>query len=323
MSEIVVSENITGAAMTELRSVQDVAFGPDLWQDAERLTDALRDARALIVRNQTQVTSDLIASAPRLEIIGRAGAGLDNIDTDAATAAGVVVSFTPSENSVSVAELVLGQMLTLVRRIPAAWHDTRSGGWDRVQFTGGELFQKTLGIVGLGRIGRLVAERARAFGMTLIAHDDFIDPGSDFVRDLEVRLVTLDELLSSSDFVSLHVPLTDETRGLFSTQQFARMKTSAFLLNASRGEVVDEPALIAALQDESIAGAALDVRETEPPGPGPLSEMDNVLLTPHIGAFTREAQERVVATVCHDVTAVLSGGEASSAVGITRPQTIS
>ena len=320
MSDIVVSENITGSAMTGLRSTHDVAFDSSLCQDASRLAEKLCDARALIVRNQTQVTEALIAAGPHLEIIGRAGAGLDNIDTDAATEAGVVVSFTPSENSISVAELVLGQMLTLVRCFPAAWQDTRNGGWDRQQFTGGELFQKTLGIVGLGRIGRLVAERARAFGMTLIAHDDFIDPTADFVRDLNVSLVSLDELLAQADYVTVHVPLTEQTRGLFSLARFRQMKPSARLINASRGEVIDEADLITALQENLIAGAALDVRETEPPEPGPLSEMDNVILTPHIGAFTREAQERVVATVCQDVTTVLAGGEARSPFALSRPQ---
>lgn len=319
MADIVVTENITGAAMTELRGTHDVAFEPGLWQDEDRLADSLRDARALIVRNQTQVTSSVIRSTSKLEIVGRAGAGLDNIDTDAATEAGIVVSFTPSENSISVAELVLGQMLTLVRRIPAAWQDTRSGGWDRVQFTGGELFQKTLGIVGLGRIGRLVAARARAFGMSLIAHDDFIAPDAGFVRDLNVRLVSLDELLAQSDFVTVHVPLTDQTRGLFSLEKFRLMQPTSHFINASRGEVVDESGLVEALNGDLIAGAALDVRESEPPAAGPLSEMDNVILTPHIGAFTHEAQERVVAAVCRDVVAVLSGEAASSAFAIARP----
>jgi D-3-phosphoglycerate dehydrogenase len=320
MSEILVSENITGEAMTRLRESHDVAFEPDLWNDAGRLAERLQTARAIIVRNQTQVTRELIAAAPALQIIGRAGAGLDNIGTDAASEAGVVVSYTPSENSISVAELVLGFMLTAVRRIPDAWQDTRSGGWNRMQFVGGELFGKTLGIVGLGRIGRLVAERARAFGMTIIAHDEFIDPQSPFVAELGATLTSLDSLLGQSDFVSVHVPLTPETRGCFCDDLFQKMKPSAWFINASRGEVVDEAGLLRALNESRIAGAALDVRAQEPPQDSELAKRDNVILTPHIGAFTHEAQERVVAAVCSDVVAVLSGNAASNAFNFPMPQ---
>jgi D-3-phosphoglycerate dehydrogenase / 2-oxoglutarate reductase len=320
VSEIIVSENITGEGMTRLRETRDVAFEPDLWQDGDRLAEQLQTARAIIVRNQTHVTRELIEDSPNLLIIGRAGAGLDNIDTDAASESGIVVSYTPSENSISVAELVLGFMLTAVRRIPSAWLHTRSGGWDRMQFVGGELFGKTLGIVGLGRIGRLVAERARAFGMTVIAHDEFIDPNSPFVAELGARLTSLDDLLTQSDFVSVHVPLTPETRNCFSSDAFGKMKSSAWFMNASRGEVVDEAALLHALNEKQIAGAALDVRSQEPPTDNKLAKLNNVILTPHIGAFTHEAQERVVAAVCDDVTAVLAGNSATNAFNFAAPK---
>jgi len=313
VSEIVVTENITGLAMQQLRETHNVLFEPQLWQRPDELAAALQTARAVIVRNQTQVTGELIGQASQLQIIARAGAGLDNVDTAAATEAGIVVSYAPSENSVSVAELVLGLMLSLVRRIPTAWQDTRDGGWDRAGFTGGELFQKTLGIVGLGRIGRLVAQRAAGFGMSLIAHDDYVDPADPQIRDLNVTLVSLPELLAASDFVSAHVPLTEQTRGMFNAQLFSQMKPGAYFINASRGETVDETDLLAALGRNQIAGAALDVRSTEPPVIGEFEELNNVILTPHIGAFTHEAQERVVETVCRDVAAVLSGGEATSA----------
>lgn len=320
MSEILVSENITGEAMTRLRETHNVAFEPDLWQNVDQLAERLKTARAIIVRNQTKVTRELIEASPNLQIIGRAGAGLDNIDTDAASEAGIVVSYTPSENSISVAELVLGFMLTAVRRIPAAWLHTRSGEWNRMQFVGGELFGKTLGIVGLGRIGRLVAERARAFGMTIIAHDEFIDPSSPFVSELGATLTSLDDLLEQADFVSVHVPLTPETRGCFSDAAFGNMKPSAWFINASRGEVVDEVALLEALKKEQIAGAALDVRSQEPPTDNEFGKLSNVILTPHIGAFTNEAQERVVAAVCSDVVAVLSENAASNAFNFPTPQ---
>jgi D-3-phosphoglycerate dehydrogenase / 2-oxoglutarate reductase len=309
VADILVTENITGAAMTRLRESHDVAFEPELWSSPD-LAARLADARAVIVRNQTQITRELIGQAGRLEIISRAGAGLDNVDTDAAAEAGIVVSYAPAENSLSVAELVLGLLLSLARRIPAAWADTRNGGWDRRTFTGVELSGRTLGIVGFGRIGRLVAERARAFGMRLLAHDEFL-PAEVFDK-AGAESVSLDQLLAESDAVSVHVPLLDSTRGLFGERQFAAMKPSAWFVSAARGEVVNEAALTAALQSGQIAAAALDVRETEPPVRGLLEQMDNVILTPHIGAFTKEAQERVVELVCRDVIAVLSGGEAAS-----------
>jgi len=320
MAEILVSENITGEAMTRLDETHDVAFDPNLWQNVEELARQLHTARAIIVRNQTKVTRELIKAAPNLQIIARAGAGLDNIDTEAASEAGIVVSYTPSENSISVAELVLGFMLTAVRRIPTAWLHTRSGGWNRMQFVGGELFGKTLGIVGLGRIGRLVAERALAFGMTIIAHDEFIDPSSPFVADLGARLTSLDDLLAQSDFVSVHVPLTPDTRNCFSSEAFQKMKSSAWFMNASRGEVVDEAALLQALNEKQIAGAALDVRSKEPPEDNEFGKLANVILTPHIGAFTNEAQERVVVAVCSDVVAILAGNSAVNAFNFAEPK---
>lgn len=313
MAEILVTENITGAAMTRLRQTHDVAFEPDLWNSPE-LAGRLAGVRAVIVRNQTQVTRELIERAGRLEIIARAGAGLDNVDTVAAAEAGIVVTYAPAENSLSVAELVLGLLLSLARRIPSAWADTRSGGWDRKTFTGVELSGRTLGIVGFGRIGRLVADRARAFGIRLLAFDEFLPATA--IEAAGAKPVSFEKLLAESDAVSVHVPLLDSTRGLFGARQFAMMKPTAWFLNASRGEVVDEAALVLALQSGEIAAAALDVRDTEPPVRGPLEDMDNVILTPHIGAFTDEAQERVVELVCRDVISVLSGGKAISAFGV-------
>lgn len=316
MTDILVTENITGHAMTRLRETHDVAFEPDLWQSPAMAT-RLADVRAVIVRNQTQVTRELIEKADRLKIIARAGAGLDNVDTQAASEAGIVVTYAPAENSLSVAELVLGMLLSLARRIPAAWTDTRNGGWDRKTFTGVELSGRTLGIVGFGQIGRLVAERARAFGMRLLAHDEFL-PAAVF-DEAGVEAVSKKKLLADSDAVSVHVPLLDSTRGLFGEREFTAMKPTSWFVNASRGEVVNEAALVAALQNGEIAAAALDVRESEPPPRGPLEEMDNVILTPHIGAYTDQAQERVVELVCRDVAAVLSGAAATSAFGIARP----
>jgi len=320
MSEVVVPESIVGRALDQLQQQFDVAVEPHLWNRLDQLHVQLADAKALIVRNQTQVTAELIAAAPNLQIIGRAGAGLDNIDTAAASSAGIVVTYAPRENSVSVAELTVGLLLGLARKIVAADSDTRGGGWKRREFTGCELFEKTLGVVGFGRIGTLVAERARAFGMQIVAHDEYIDPGASQLLDLDVRLLSLDDLLAQADFVSCHTPLTDETLGMFNYGRFCQMKPSALFVNAARGEVVNEEGLIRALQEQRISGAALDVRGTEPPEASPLNGMNNVILTPHIGAFTREAQERVVAAVCHDVAAVLNGESASGHFNFARPR---
>lgn len=317
--DIIVSENITGPAMDALRENFNVVFEPDLWNDVDRLKSLLGDAKALIVRNQTQVTAELINASPKLEVIGRAGAGLDNIDTDAASEAGVVVTYAPRDNSISVAELTIGMMLSLARKIPKAHEDTCNGNWNRKAFTGIELYGKTLGVIGLGQIGALVAQRAKAFGMSIIAHDDYLAADAPHVVALEAKLVSLEQLLSDADFVVTHVPLTDETRGMFNEKRFGLMKPSAIFINTSRGEVVDEDALFHAIQNKQIAGAALDVRATEPPGDSPLNNLDNVILTPHIAAFTHEAQDRVVITVCRDVTAVLQGGKADDYFNFPSP----
>ena len=320
MPKVVVSENIAGEPLERLAEEFEVVIRPDLWQHPTQLVEQVADAQAILVRNQTQVTAELIAKGPALQIIARAGAGLDNIDTQAASQAGIVVSYAPRENSVSVAELTLALMLSLARQVTAADLDTRRGGWDRRRFTGSELFGKTLGVVGLGKIGTLSAARAKAFGMRLIAHDDYVDPDDPRLGDLGVELLDLSALLQQADFVSCHVPLTSDTRGMFDYRRFREMKSSAFFINASRGEVVDEAGLVQALNEQRIAGAGLDVRETEPPpDDSPLAELPNVILTPHIGAFTHEAQDRVVAAVCRDVQAVLSGRAAENHFNFDRP----
>jgi D-3-phosphoglycerate dehydrogenase len=320
MPDILVTENIVGPAMDSLRRTHDVGFEPDLWQRPEDLLQSVNTVRALVVRNQTRVTGELVARASRLEIIARAGTGLDNIDVKAATRAGIVVAFTPIQNSVSVAELTMGLMLALARGVPPADRHVKQGGWARQKHTGVELLGKALGVVGFGRIGFLTAMRAKAFGMSVLAYDPYVDPDGLTVTEARPKLLSLDELLGESDFVSCHLPGSHLTRGLFSYDRFCRMKPSAFFLNVARGEVVDEEGLIRALHEGKIAGAALDVRSTEPPSPGPLFEMENVILTPHIAAFTHEAQQRVVASVCRDVAAVLRGEPAQNYANFSRPK---
>jgi D-3-phosphoglycerate dehydrogenase len=319
-TDILVTENIKGQGMDELKRRFAVIVEPDLWRSPEKIKAALPGCSALIVRNQTKVNADLLAAGTTLKVIGRAGTGLDNIELPAATKAGVVVASTPDQNSISVAELTLAMMLALARKLPAANRHTKNNGWDRQQFIGTELYGKNFGVVGLGRIGFLTALRARALGMNIVAHDNFISPDAVAVAESHATLMELNALLAQSDFVSCHMPLTPDTRNFFNYERFCRMKPSAFFLNLARGEVVDEPGLIRALKEKRIAGAGLDVRQQEPPGPSELGEMENVILTPHIAAFTREAQERVVTAVCQDVAAVLEGRTAKNFVNFPKPK---
>jgi D-3-phosphoglycerate dehydrogenase / 2-oxoglutarate reductase len=319
-AEILITENIGGRWIDELKKKFSVMVEPELWKSPGRIKALLPDCRALIVRNQTPVNADLLSSANKLQIIARAGAGLDNIDVSAATTKGIVVISTPDQNSISVAELTLGVMLALARKIPAANQNAHGGGWERQKFVGTELYGKNFGVVGLGRIGLLTALRARALGMSILAYDNYLSPDAVAVTETHAQLMDLDSVLAQSDFVSCHVPLTPETKYFFNYNRFCRMKPSAFFLNLARGEVVDEAGLIRALQEKKIAGAGLDVREQEPPQPSPLAGMENVMLTPHIAAFTREAQERVVAAVCRDIMLILEGGAANNYVNFAKPR---
>lgn len=320
MPDVLITENIIGEEMDKLRQSCDAVFEPELWKEPEKLAAMIGGFRALIVRNQTQVTRELLAVATKLEVIGRAGVGLDNVDVAAANERGIVVAFTPEQNTNSVAELAIGLMLGLARMIPAGDADTKAGGWKRQKFTGIEIQGKSLGLIGLGRIGASTAAKARALGMDIVAYDPFVDSESLKAMDLRARMLTLDEVLGQSDFVSCHLPATAETIRLFNYEKFCLMKPGAFFINTSRGEVVDEDGLLKALQEKKIAGAALDVRAKEPPAPSPLADMDNVILMPHIGAFTNEGQRRVVTAVCKDVMAVLEGGAAKYFVNFSKPK---
>jgi D-3-phosphoglycerate dehydrogenase len=319
MRDILISESIRGAAVDALCTRFDVLSLPDLWNDPASLKTRIGKFRALMVRNQTPVTAELLAAGRQLLVIGRAGVGLDNVDVDAARRAGIVVTCTPDQNAISVAELALGMMISLARSISAADTDTKSGNWNRNRFVGSELYGKTLGIVGAGKIGYLTAKRAQAFGMKTVAYDPYLSPDNILLRELQADLVEIDELLERADIVSCHLPSTPATTEFFDAKRFERMKPSAFFINTSRGVVVREPDLIEALESGRIAGAALDVRAKEPPQAGKLESMPNVILTPHVAAFTREAQERVANAICNDVARVLDGKPAQNAVGAAMP----
>ena len=322
MCDVLVSERLEGPALEELRQRFDVELAPELWRDPAALRERVAECRALVVRNQTRVTRELLGAGRRLEVVARAGVGLDNVDVAAATDAGVLVCYAPEQNAISVAELSLAMLLALARRLMTADRSTKGGRWDRHAFTGTELYGKTVGVVGFGRIGFLLAMRARAFGMRVLAHDPFVSPDAVTVVESGAEVVPLDALLARADVVSCHLPSTPATRGFFGRERLAQLKPSAIFLNLARGEVVDEAALIDALESGRLAGAGLDVRATEPPAPSALDAMDNVVLTPHIAAFTEEAQLRVVAAVCRDVGAVLDGGRAVYPANTPAPRAV-
>ena len=320
--DILITEEVEGDAIERLSGSYEVSRDATLWQDEAKLKAAIADARILVIRNQTRVTAALLESAAKLIGIGRIGVGLDNIDMPAVSERGVVVIAPLDANATSVAELTIGLILALARKIPAADRLTKSGQWNRREFTGIELAGKTLAICGFGRIGRKVALFARVLGMEVLVHDPFVKPDSPLLHDTGVTLChRLEDGLADADFVTAHSPLTLQTRHLFNAQTFASMKRGAFFINTSRGGVVDERALLEALRSGQLAGAALDVREIEPPGArGELETMENVVLTPHIGSFTREAQTRTVDAVAADIERLLRGTPAINFVNFPLPR---
>ena len=282
---------------------------------ASDLRSAIGDFDGLVVRSDTQVTEDVLAAAPRLRVVGRAGAGVDNIDVDAATRRGIVVMNAPGENTISAAEHTLSMLLSLARRIPAADRSMRAGRWEHgTTFMGVELYAKTLGVLGVGKVGREVASRARAFGMEVVGFDPVLTP--EVAARLGVQILPLAEVLARADFLTLHLPLTAETRHLIGREQLLRCRRGLRIINVARGGIVDEAALIEALESGQVAGAALDVFEHEPPSGSPLLRLDSVVLTPHLGGSTREAQEKVAARIAEQIAAYLRDGTVANAVNV-------
>jgi len=278
------------------------------------LAAELVDADALVVRSAVQADAALLESAPKLRVIGRAGVGVDNIDTDAATRKGIVVMNTPGANAIAVAELTIGQMISMARSIPRANATMHAGKWDKKTLQGQELRGKTLGIVGLGRIGLEVAKRARAFGMELIGYDPFIAPV--IARENDVTLCPIDEIFRRSDYLTLHVGLTPQTEGLINATSLAVMKKGVRIINCARGELIVEEALAAALKSGHVGGAALDVFHKEPLKDSPFYEMENVLLSPHIAGSTDEAQEAIGIQLARQVRDYLKLGVVQNAVNV-------
>src|SRR5438876_722117 len=279
------------------------------------LQESLCDYEGLIVRSETRVTADLIESAKILRVIGRAGVGVDNIDVSAATARGIVVMNAPDGNTITTAEHTIALLVALARRVPQANSSLKSGKWERKKFIGTELQGKTLGIVGLGRIGRVVASRARALGMKIVAYDPFVAPEQ--ARDLEIETASFEDAVTRSDFLTIHTPLTVETRGIIGPDAFAKMKQGVRVINCARGGLVDEAALYQAIKSGKVAGAALDVFDQEPPpADHPLLSLDEVIVTPHLGASTTEAQEGVAFTVAEQMRDYLLTGALRGAVNV-------
>jgi D-3-phosphoglycerate dehydrogenase len=302
--KILISDSVEQGCIEILRSESfDVDNRPGL--STEELKQVIAAYDGLVVRSSTKVTGDIIALATKLKVIGRAGTGVDNIDVPSATRRGILVMNTPGGNTISAAEHTVSMLMSLARNIPQAHQSIAKGEWERKRFTGTEVFEKTLGVIGLGRIGREVALRCHGLGMTVIGYDPVIAPEA--AAKIDIELVPLEEIFRRSDFITVHTPLTSDTKGLLNDATLARCKKGVRLINCARGGIIDEGALLRALESGRVAGAALDVFEVEPPKANPLLKHSRVIATPHLGASTDEAQEKVALQIAHQIADALKG----------------
>ena len=304
---ILISEDVWGAPFQKLEGSFPITRNDDLWSNPEELKASLKDATALVVRNRTKVTAEIIAAAPKLKVIARAGVGLDNIDIKAADAAGVVVVAGLGANAVSVGELTLGLALALLRNVPGHDVATRDGGW--VRTPGRELSGLTWGLLGCGATGLATAKLLQGFGCSVIGYDPYAKNLSN------IELTTFEDVLKRSDVVSIHMPSTAETNGSINATSLALMKPDAIIVNVGRGEVINEADLMAALKAKTIAGAALDVRAQEPPVKGEMESILNLILTPHVAGITKESQLRINQILTSNIELVLNSKPATHAVG--------
>jgi D-3-phosphoglycerate dehydrogenase len=313
-AKILVSDPLAEQGLNVIKSQNGFEVDVKAKLSPEELLKIIPSYDALIVRSETKVTRNVVEAGKKLKVVGRAGVGLDNIDVNAATKRGIIVLNAPGGNTISTAEHTISMMVSLTRNIPQACSSLKERKWDRKKFTGSELYGKTLGIIGLGRIGSEVARRAYGFGMKLLGYDPIISPEK--ARSLNVEPVDLEELIRQSDFITVHVPLSEQTRNLISTRQFALMKQDVRLINCARGGIINEAALLNALREGKVAGAALDVFEKEPPFESPLLDLPNVVVTPHLGASTEEAQVNVATEVADQVVRALRGEPVFYAVNV-------
>jgi D-3-phosphoglycerate dehydrogenase len=314
MARILVTEQIADGGLDRLRAAGhdvDVQLG----STPEQLLDLVKGAHALIIRSETTVTAEVVEAGSELVVVGRAGIGLDNVDVQAATARGVMVVNAPQSNILSAAEHTMALLLAQARNVPQAHAALVAGRWERSRWNGVELSDKTLGIIGLGRIGKLVAQRASAFGMRLVAFDPFVAP--ERARQINVEVVDLDTLMAQSDFITIHVNKTPETIGMINAETLAKAKPGLRVINVGRGGIVDEDALAAAIKSGHIGGAGLDVFAKEPTTESPLFELDSVVVTPHLGASTVEAQDKAGDTIAEQVGLALAGEFVPFAVNVS------
>lgn len=314
MYKVLVSDPLSELGLQKLLEADDVQVDQKIGLSEDELIQIIPEYDALLVRSQTKVTPAIIEAASRLKAIGRAGVGVDNIHIQAATNKGIVVINAPDGNTISTAEHSFAMMMSLARRIPNAYYSMMNGNWDRKSFVGVELNHKVLGVVGLGRIGAEVAKRAKAFNMKVVAYDPFLT--EDRAKKMGVVAATIDELVKQADFITVHTPLTKETKYLIGSKEFEKMKTGVRIINCARGGIIEERALLEAIQTGKVAGAALDVFEVEPPIDNPLLHLPQVVVTPHLGASTIEAQENVAIDVSEEILHVLRQESFKNAVNL-------
>ncbi len=315
MYKVLVSDKISDSGVKLLKMEPDMEVDVKTGLSPQELKEIIDEYDALVVRSATKVTRDIIEAASRLKVVGRAGTGVDNIDLEAATEKGIVVMNTPGGNTVAAAEHAISMMLSMARKIPQACASMKEGKWEKKKFMGVEVHGKTLGVIGMGRIGSLVAKMGLGLGMRVIACDPYLSQKA--AKDMGVTLTDLDTLYAESDFITIHAPLTQETRNMISREAFKKMKEGVMLVNCARGGIVDEEALMEAIQVGKVAGAALDVFATEPPPPDyPLLKLEEVICTPHLGASTREAQEVVAIAIVQQIIDYLKRGIVKNAVNV-------
>lgn len=315
MFKVLVSDPISDQGIQQLYDAEDITVEKKTGLSEDELTAIIGDYDALLVRSQTKVTKRIMDAGAKLKVIGRAGVGVDNIDLEAATQAGIVVVNAPDGNTISTCEHTFAMMISLARHIPQAYAKTIRGEWDRKSFVGVELNRKVLGVLGMGRIGSEVAKRAKAFGMEVYAYDPFLT--EERAEKLGVRLSTVEDIAKNADFMTVHTPLTKETHHLISTPQFAVMKRGMRIINCARGGIIDEQALMSAIEEGIVAGAAFDVFEEEPPkADHPFLNHPKIIVTPHLGASTVEAQENVAVDVAEEVLHILRGQPFKNAVNM-------
>jgi D-3-phosphoglycerate dehydrogenase len=314
--DVAVVEDVWGEAFERLSGDLEVVFNPKAWESSEELLALAHEARALVVRNRTQVDRTLLEACPALLIVGRAGVGLDNIDLAGADELGVAVVAPRGANATSVAEHAIALALVLARHVVELDRACRDGGWQRVP--GRELSGGTWGVLGAGATARATARAAKALGMQVVAYDPYVSPDHPEMVEIGLRLASLDEVVSTADILSCHLPATEATRNLVGARLLAQIKPTALFINLGRGEVVDEDALADAVEEGRLAGAGLDVRAEEPPTPGRLERLGSVVLTPHVAGITEQSQARILQVLADDIRSVLAGGEARNAVGAVR-----